>query len=132
MNVTHQFVERINAHDVAGIISLMTADHTFIDSLGARFTRPAIEEGWRRYFGMVPDYWIRLDRELTEEDISVLIGAAGGTYVPDGGRMEPENRWEAPAIWVARIKGAKLSEWRVYSDNEPIRAKMRKLDRTTG
>jgi len=30
------FVEKINAHDVGGLRHLMTEDHVFIDSLGAR------------------------------------------------------------------------------------------------
>ena len=126
MDVAQRFVERINAHDAKGLVALMTADHTFVDSLGVRSTRPAIERGWRQYFAMVPDYWVRVDRALTQGNTSVLIGMAGGTYVPQGGSAKSENRWETPAVWVARVKGEKLSEWRVYSDNEPIRAKMRK------
>lgn len=41
-------------HD--GLFSLMTRDHTFVDSLGNRHPRPAIEEGWKGHFDMVPDY----------------------------------------------------------------------------
>jgi ketosteroid isomerase-like protein len=126
LEVARRFVERINAHDVEGLIALMTADHTFVDSLGDRSTRPAIEKGWRQYFGMVPDYWIRIDRAFSHEDISILTGLAGGTYVSEGGVVRPENKWETPAVWVARVEGRKVAEWRIYSDNEPIREKMRK------
>ena len=121
-----KFVGCINAHDLKCLTSLMTGDHVFIDSLGERSGRPAIETGWRQYFDMVPDYWIRIDRVIIEGDTVVLAGAAGGTFVPGGGRPRPGNRWETPAMWMARIEGRRVAEWRIYADNEPIRAKMRK------
>ncbi len=125
-DVAKRFVERINAHDVDGIVALMTPDHAFVDSLGDRSVLPAIEGGWRAYFGMVPDYWVRVDRAISEGDTSILIGAAGGTYVSKGGKLRPENRWETPAVWVARTTGPRVAEWRIYADNEPIREKMRR------
>lgn len=121
-----RFVEKINAHDVDGLISLMTTDHTFVDSLGNESTRPAIEDGWRQYFAMVPDYWIRVDRMFSDGDTAILLGVARGTYVPPGGAMKRENKWQTPAAWVAQIQDEKVSRWRIYSDNEPIRAKMRR------
>lgn len=78
---------------------------------------------------MVPDYWIRVDRAFSDGDMAILVGRAGGTYVPTGGTPKSENRWETPAVWMARIEGQKVAEWRIYSDNEPIRDKMRKSDR---
>jgi hypothetical protein len=79
---------------------------------------------------MVPDYWVKVERSFTDRNTVILIGSAGGTYVPSGGRIDAENKWETPAAWVAQIEGGKVAEWRVYSDNEPIREKMRK--RTKG
>jgi len=123
--VVEKFVDRINAHDVDGLVALMSADHVFIDSLGNKFARPAIETGWRQYFATVPDYWVRVDRVVTDEPALILFGAAGGTYVVDGGAIRPENKWETPAVWRAVIRNGKVSEWRIFADNEPIRAKMR-------
>lgn len=37
--VARKFVEKINAHDTEGLVSLMTADHVFIDSLGKKVER---------------------------------------------------------------------------------------------
>ena len=124
-----KFVDRINAHDVNGLIALMSADHVFIDSLGGRSARPAIETGWRQYFATVPDYWVRVDRLVDDESALILLGTAGGTYVPKGGEMRPENKWETPAVWRAVIRDGKVSEWRIFADNEPIRAKMRATSR---
>ena len=121
----HQFVRSINAHDNGQIVGLMATDFVFIDSLGSKSTRPAIDAGWQHYFDMVPDYWIRVDRTVTDGKTVILIGAAGGTFVPAGGKMTPGNSWETPAAWRAVIKGGKVSEWQIYCDNEPIREKMR-------
>jgi ketosteroid isomerase-like protein len=128
-NAATLFVKRINAHDVEGLIELMTPDHAFVDSLGARFTRPAMEKGWRQYFEMVPDYWIQVDRTVTEGDTTILIGFAGGTYVAQGAPRKSKNRWETPAVWIARTRRGKVAEWRIYADNEPIRARMREGQR---
>ena len=50
------FVAAINRHDVSNLTSLMTPDHTFVDSLGNRVAGAAsMEAGWRGYFAMCPD-----------------------------------------------------------------------------
>lgn len=128
--VVEKFVDRINAHDVDGLVALMSPDHVFIDSLGIKFGRPEIETGWRQYFATVPDYWIRVDRVVMDDRALILIGTAGGTYVPAGGVLRTENEWKTPAVWRAVIQSGMVSEWRIFTDNEPIRAKMRALGRT--
>jgi ketosteroid isomerase-like protein len=124
--VARNFVEKINAHDTEGLLSLMTLDHVFIDSLGNKVERPAIESGWREYFRMVPDYWVVIDQLVSlGGSVLVLFGKAGGTYTPERGQMRSENKWETPAAWRAVVRGGQVSEWRIYSDNEPIRERMR-------
>ena len=123
--VAKEFAARINAHDTQGIIALMSPDHVLIDSLGNRFTRPAIEAGWAAYFAMVPDYWIKIDQVISDGDVVALFGSAGGTYVHKEGVLKPENSWETPAAWLATVREGRVSQWRVYCDNEPIREKIR-------
>jgi len=123
--VAQRFVEAINAHDVDALTKLMSSDHKFVDSLGKRFSASAMRAGWQQYFTMVPDYWIKVDQIVSEGNVVILCGSAGGTYVPKGGRVRPENKWETPAVWRALVRGETISEWRVYCDNEPIREKMR-------
>jgi ketosteroid isomerase-like protein len=125
LEVAREFAARINAHDTRGIVSLMSADHVLIDSLGNRFARPAIEAGWAAYFAMVPDYWIKIDRTIAEGGVVALFGTAGGTYVHEEGILKPENKWETPAAWLVTVRDERVSEWRVYCDNEPIRERMR-------
>lgn len=95
LQVAKDVADRINAHDTEGIIGVMSGDHVLVDSLGNKFTRPAIETGWATYFAMVPDYWIKIDRTIAEDDIVALFGTAGGTYVPKEGGLNTDNSWEA-------------------------------------
>jgi ketosteroid isomerase-like protein len=125
LEVVCQFVAAINAHDVNAIVEATAPQHIFVDSLGNRFPGSVMQAGWKQYFNMVPDYWIRIDEEIANGDEVVLFGAAGGTYVAGDGVLKPENKWETPAAWRALVSGGKVREWRVYCDNEPIREKMR-------
>jgi ketosteroid isomerase-like protein len=120
-----QFVAAINAHDVDVIVECMAPEHFFVDSLGNRIPGIAMRTGWQQYFKLVPDYWIQIEDEIANGDAVILLGKAGGTYVPADGLLKAENRWETPAAWRAVVDDGKVLEWRVYCDNEPIREKMR-------
>jgi ketosteroid isomerase-like protein len=108
-----QFVTAINRRDAAALITLMTTDHVLVDALGnhARGTA-ALEAGWRGYFAMCPDYWIRADHVMSEGDVVLAVGEAGGTI--DGAS------WRTPAAWKAAIRDGKVAEWRVFADNKPV------------
>lgn len=76
----------------------MAADHVFVDSLGNRVNGAApMEAGWRNYFAMCPDYWIRLDHVMAEGDTTLVAGEAGGTINGVS--------WRTPAAWKAVIRG---------------------------
>ena len=120
------FVERINAHDVEGLLSLMTPDHRFVDSLGNVIEgRDKLRAAWSGYFAMVPDYRITIDTTFAEGYEAILCGVAGGTYAP-GGKLDPANAWSTPVAIRAKIDIERVAEWQVYADNEPIREKMRR------
>jgi limonene-1,2-epoxide hydrolase len=125
IEIVRQFVAAMNAHDVDAIVECTAPEHFFVDSLGNRFPRTAMRTGWQQYFKMVPDYWIKIEEEVSNGDEVMLLGKAGGTYVPGDGVLRAENKWETPAAWRAVVGGGKVTEWRVYCDNEPIREKMR-------
>jgi ketosteroid isomerase-like protein len=119
--VAHAFVNAINHRSSAEIAGLMTEDHVFIDSLGARVAgREQMKKGWEGYFGMVPDYAISVDETFVDGSVVVMLGAAQGTY-SSGGPLKPENKWRTPAAWRAVVRGSSVAEWRVYADNQPIR-----------
>lgn len=68
--VVKQWLAAINSHDVNALTTLMAADHVFADSLGNRVLgAKSMEAGWRGYFAMCPDYWIRADHVMSDDDL---------------------------------------------------------------
>ncbi len=124
IELVQTFVDRINAGDVEGIVALMTEDHKFTDSLGTEFRGPEkMRQGWTEYFRMVPDYRIEVREILSNGEVVVLLGIARGTYSRDG-TLYPENGWETPAAWRALVRGDRVAEWQIYTENEPISRRM--------
>ena len=119
-DVALEFVDRINHHDVAGLAALMTEDHLFIDGLGQEVRgREPMEQGWLGYFAWFPDYSIQVDDALSRGDVVALFGTAQGTYAVKGNLLA-EAHWEIPAAWKAVVRDGRVSEWRVYADNEAV------------
>jgi ketosteroid isomerase-like protein len=95
--VLKQWLAAINVHDVGALTALMAVDHVFVDSLGNRVQGArSMEAGWRGYFAMCPDYWIRADHVMADGETMLLAGEAGGT-----------------------IDGS-VVEWQVFADNKPV------------
>lgn len=108
-----RFILAINAHDTEAVTSLMTTDHLFVDSLGNAIRgSEAMKAGWRGYFGMCPDYRIKVRTILLSGDLILSSGEAGGTI--NG------TRWSTPAAWQALIHEGRVAEWRVFADNKPV------------
>ena len=120
------FIACINAHDVDGLIALMSEDHQFVDSLGHSFHgREGMRTAWEGYFAWFPDYQITVEDLLELDNLILITGQTRGTFAVDG-KLLPENFWEAPAAWKAVVKESQLTHWQVYADNHPVREIMRK------
>lgn len=126
LRVAEAFVRAINSQNVDALAALMTPGHIFIDSLGNTIAgRDKMRAGWAGYFGIVPDYSINVEESFDDGLVVVLLGMARGTYKSKDGLPE-ENRWQTPVAIRARMEDGHVAEWRVYADNEPLRALMRK------
>ena len=111
--ILKQWFAAINSHDVNAVAALMAPDHLFVDSLGNRVAgAKSTEAGWRGYFAMCPDYWIRADQAAAEGETMLVAGEAGGTV--DG------HSWRTPAAWKAVIRDGRVMEWHVFADNQPV------------
>ena len=110
-----EYVDRINAHDASGIVALCTPDHVFIDSLGSRLSDLVrLEQGWRGYFAVFPDYRIEIQEMASAGDLVLACGSAAGTHADSGAA------WRIPAAWRARVIDGHVAEWQVYADNKPV------------
>ena len=115
-----EFVERINAHDVDGILGLMSEDYRFINSAGDTFRGKAFMRAtWRAHFVQYPDFQIRVDRVLADDEAVGLFGMAQGTLNSDGQILE-ENHWEVPAAFLGIARDGKMLHWQVFSDTTMI------------
>ena len=116
IKVVKAFVEAINKADLSALSSLMTETHTFIDSAGRVDSgRENMTAGWAGYFRMFPDYEIKLEGILSDNNLVAAFGSASGTYNGKRG-LVPENRIEMPAAWRAIVLNGKIEQWQVYAD----------------
>ena len=110
-----EFVRRINTHDRKGIISLCTADHIFIDSLGSQISgRERLEQAWVGYFSLFPDYRIEIEAVAARDAVVLACGFASATHAPS------KKSWRIPAAWRAVVRKGQIAEWQVYADNKPV------------
>ena len=110
------FVAAINQRDTSQLASLMTEDHTFIDSGGTKHSgRDKMREGWEEYYRMFPDYKVEVECILQDGALVAAFGSAFGTYNGKRG-LVPENRIEMPAAWKAIVENGKIKIWQVYAD----------------
>lgn len=129
VDVVLTFLQNINQHDVDGLVSLMSEDHVFVDSLGSRFQgRDNLRAGWQAYFKMCPDYRVSHEEIFAHGNIVATFGSAGGTIAAEG-KLKAENRWQTPAAWMAVVKSGQVVEWRVYADNKPVYEILNRLEK---
>ncbi|MEK0336727.1 MAG: nuclear transport factor 2 family protein [Nitrosopumilus sp.] len=95
--VVRDFITAINQGNASQLSSLMTEDHTFVDSRGkVESGRENMITGWKDYFRMFPDYRIDIDTIIQDGNLVAFFGSAFGTYNGNRG-LVPENRIEMPA-----------------------------------
>src|SRR5207245_1611170 len=100
--------EHVNSHDVESLAACLSADHHFIDSLGAVFVgRETLRQGWQAYFTLVSDYHVSV------HDMAEL--AAGILLVGEAGGRSNGVAWTVPAAWRAVVRDGQVAEWQVYA-----------------
>lgn len=110
-----KFNEKINQQDLEGLTELMTDDHTFIDSLGQITTgKDVMKDGWKEFFKKYPDYRNVFTSVTIRNDSVVIVGYSTCSY----------KALDGPALWTAKVRGGRVSEWRVYKDNPSNRRKL--------
>ena len=110
-----EFVSCINAHDPKGIVSICTADHIFVDSLGSPLSgQEQLEQAWAVYFSLFPDYRIEIEAAASQNDVVLACGFASATHAAS------KKSWRIPAAWRAIVRKGQIAEWQVYADNKPV------------
>ncbi len=103
MMVALSFNEKINQRDLEGLVELMADDHTFIDNSGEIYEN--MEDGWREFFRNHPDYRNIFTSVTVKDDVAIMIGYS---------TCSNETRLNGPSMWTAKVRGGRVSEWRVH------------------
>jgi uncharacterized protein (TIGR02246 family) len=112
--VALRFVEAINSGNADRLATLMTEDHTFVDSDGSEHPgRDEMRLGWRGYYEMVPDFEIQVEDIFVSGNVVGMFGTAEGTFV-ENGVLSAENHWHVPAAWRAVVDGDLVARWQLY------------------
>lgn len=99
------FNEKINQRDLEGLAELMTDDHAFVDSDGEITKgKDVMKKIWRKFFEKYPDYRNIFTSVTVKNNVVVMIGHSTCSNEP---------LLNGPNIWTAKIRGGRLSEWRV-------------------
>jgi ketosteroid isomerase-like protein len=106
--VVSRFNDCINAGDIEGLSRAMTDDHVFIDAADKRVSgKPACLRAWQDFFAAFPDYRNHFAQFATKQELIVVAGRSSCS----------DQRLYGPALWTARVRGDRVSEWRVLEDN---------------
>ena len=109
------FNDCINRGDLAGLSALMSDDHVFIDSAGARVPgKASCLKAWEGFFSAFPDYRNHFERTRVD----------GGRVAVSGRSTCSDARLQGPALWSAEVRGGLVSERRVYKDTPSERARL--------
>jgi limonene-1,2-epoxide hydrolase len=110
------FIDRINEHDVEGIVAMLADNYQFVNSAGDHFTgRQFMRDTWQSQFTLHPTFRIRVQRVLADRDGVAVFGWSEGIYSPDG-TLQDENRWEVPAAFLGIAHEGKITHWQAFSD----------------
>ena len=115
--VVRTFIERINNHDVPGIVGMCTNEHRFVDSLGQILTgREQLHRAWSGYFALFSDYRIVAEALIASGGSVLVAGYASAT----ANLRRSKAPWRIPAAWRAEVAADLVDLWQVYADNRPV------------
>lgn len=110
------FNDCINNRDIDGLADLMTDDHTLIcDGHVDTKDKNSSRKAWSTFFSLYPDYLNHFSRIESRDDFVVIVGRS---------TCSNEQKLNTSALWSARIRDDKVSEWQVYEDNPENREKI--------
>jgi dipeptidase E len=120
-DIVKKYINCINEHDIPGLLELTAQDAVFIDSMGIDTKGIAeIRKAWDVLLTFFPDYSIYVKDIISKNGMVAVFGTAKGTLSADG-KISAENKFEIPASWTAAVENGKITKWRVYADNQPVR-----------
>ncbi len=104
IDITKKFNDAINIRSLSGLDTLMTSDHTFVDSAGNTVKgKDKALAAWRDFFEKYKDY--KNHFEQVTENQGVVTAKGKSTCLI--------SELNGPATWTATIRDGKVAEWKV-------------------
>lgn len=126
--IVKEYIKRINIHDIDGLLEMTSENASFVDSMGINTTgKYEMKKAWEVMLQFFPDYNLVIKDIIAKNGMVAVFGTARGTLAA-GGRILAENKFEIPASWTATVEKGKISKWRVYADNQPVRKLIEKYN----
>jgi uncharacterized protein (TIGR02246 family) len=118
--VALRFIEKINARDASGLSELMTEDFMFVDYEGEVYRgRETMRDGFAEYFENFPEYKIHVQKVCVSGGDLAFVASTTGSHVP------PELEVNEALVFTARFEGGLVGEWRIYTDLEDVKNRLR-------
>lgn len=116
-----KFIERINAHDVDGVIALMADDYCFVNSSGDSYHgREFMRAEWRKHFDRYPDFKIVVSTLISGPEGVGVFGKSEGTYTDAIDPVDADDQWQVPAAFLGMAKNGKMVHWQTFGDNSVV------------
>lgn len=127
-DIAFRFVECINRLDIDGLAELMTKDHLFSDLAGdIELGKIKMLNAWRDYMSRFPEYMIHISEVFEVDDEIILVGRTTGSHLQIPRREEFTG---GTIIWVAKIRGDKVTEWQLYYDTPENKAELNMTEKS--
>jgi hypothetical protein len=116
-----KFIDRINSHDVDGVVALMADDYCFVNSSGDSYHgRDFMRAEWTRHFDRYPDFKIIVNTMISGPEGVGVFGHAAGTYTDAIDPVDEDDQWDVPAAFLGMARGGKMVHWQVFSDGSVV------------
>lgn len=126
--IVKEYIKLINIHDIERLLDMTSDNASFVDSMGINTTgKYEMKKAWEVLLRFFPDYNLIVKDIIAKNGMVAVFGTARGTLAA-GGRILPENKFEIPASWTATVEKGKITKWRVYADNQPVRKLIEKYN----
>lgn len=113
--IVEEYIRRINAADVEGLLELMTEDSVFfVDGEPPVSGTDALREAWKGYCAAYPTYTIYVDEIYEQHDRVILLGHTSGSHIPASIEQKP-----SCVLWEARIRDGRIAAWIIYDATVP-------------
>lgn len=114
VQVTLDFIEKINQGDADGLADLLALAHTVTDLAGdVEKDQEKLAAGWHEYLSTCPIYHIYIRQLFTKDNDVIVVGHTTGSHLnlPDEEEFHSEG-----VFWAATVKEGRLSAWELYND----------------